>query len=98
MSSQAASPRQWRYRTWALVFAGGVLVGLAGSELIRTPRAEAQIPDPAVQRRSTFREALETNRLLKDMLDVLRNGTLKVRVVEEDKPAKPRAKKPVVKP
>ncbi|MBN1347655.1 MAG: hypothetical protein JXQ73_33520 [Phycisphaerae bacterium] len=65
-----------------LVFVVGAVFGLLSGELARLPRAEAQIPDPAIQRNQSVKLAEETNRLLRDMLSTLRTGTLKVQVVE----------------
>ncbi len=95
----AETPHAHRPRTLqCLLFAAGILVGLAASELSRPPRAHAQIPDAAAQRHQVARAAQETNALLRQMLDHLKGGTLKVKVVEEDKgsktaPARPPSRK-----
>ncbi len=42
------------------------------------PRAEAQIPDTALQRENIVREARQTNALLKQILEHLRSKPIKV--------------------
>ncbi len=76
------------YRSKALLFAGGLLVGLLAGQALHPPRAEAQIPDAGLQRRKSTEQAAETNRLLMEIVKVLRTETLKVRVVEPDKAPK----------
>ena len=93
MSSQSASRGGSRYRSKALFFAGGLLVGLLASEMIRSPQAVAQIPDAALQRKKTAQQTAETNLLLREMVKILRTETLKVRVVEADKSTKGRGAK-----
>jgi len=73
------------YGTYALVFACGVatgslLLGRSGP----TP-AHAQIPDPGAQRVQAVQVGRETNRLLGELLHILRNDTLKVRIIDTDK-------------
>jgi hypothetical protein len=69
----------------ALLFAAGLLLGWIAAELTSPRHAQAQIPDPALQRQGWQQQAMETNRLLKEMLHVLRDETLKVQVVEPKK-------------
>jgi hypothetical protein len=85
MSSPTSLFRRLGHGTGALLFAGGVLVGLLAGELIRPPRAVAQIPDQGMQLLQVQQAAAQTNRLLKEVVDVLRTETLKVRIVEPDK-------------
>ena len=73
------------YGTCALVFAAGVAVG---SLLLGRPGptpARAQIPDPGAQRVQAVQVGQETNRLLSELLHILRNDTLKVRIIDTDK-------------
>ncbi len=44
------------------------------------PRAEAQLPDSALQRNNIMREARKTNALLSDILEHLRSKPIKVAV------------------
>jgi len=97
MSSSNSSTRGWGYRTLLLVFAGGVLAGLVAGEWIALPSAHAQIPDSGLQRMQTQKLAAETNRLLTEVVSVLRDGTLKVVVVEPDKSSSGRVGKTRVK-
>jgi len=50
------------------------------------PRAEAQIPDTALQRKHIVDESRRTNELLEQILDHLRRGTIKVSLEQADKP------------
>jgi len=97
MPSSSSSSRGRGYRAKTLLFAGGVLAGLAAGELFRPPRAEAQIPDPAAQRIATYRAAIESTQLLKQIRDTLTTGTLKVQVVEADKARPARRVAPALK-
>jgi hypothetical protein len=74
----------------------GFMMGLLADSL-RAP-AYAQIPDPAMQRHQTAHEQQQTNRLLGDILGVLRSQTLQVRIVETDKTKGDRGGKPIRKP
>lgn len=90
MASSDSSTRGSGYRAKALLFIGGIVVGLLAGDMIRAQRAVAQIPDAGKQRAEVHRQSIETNRLLKDILNVLRNDTLKVQVVEPAKPLPPK--------
>ena len=79
---------------WVMVFVCGAVIGLLGGELARLPRAEGQIPDPAIQRIQAVKQAEETNRLLREMLTTLKTGTLKVQVVETSKATRTSAPPP----
>jgi len=73
------------YGTCALVFACGVA---AGAMLFGRPGpapAHAQIPDPGAQRVHAVQVGQETNRLLRELLHILRTDTLKVRIIDTDK-------------
>ena len=49
------------------------------------PEAQAQIPDPAVQRNHALVEARRTNQLLEKLIKTLETRTLKVRFEDADK-------------
>jgi len=49
------------------------------------PQAQAQIPDPAVQRNLALQEARRTNQLLEKLIETLETQTLKVRIEDADK-------------
>jgi len=86
MSSSTLSAPRRSHGAYVLVFVVGLVVGLLAGEFVRSPRAQAQIPDAALQRQQTQQQVAETNRLLKEVVDVLRTETLKVRIVEPGKP------------
>ena len=49
------------------------------------PQAQAQIPDPAVQRNLALQETRRTNQLLEKLIKTLETRTLKVRIEDADK-------------
>lgn len=53
------------------------------------PTAKAQIPDAAAQRIEMSRQQQRTNELLEQILDTLRNSTLKVQMEGTDKTKAP---------
>jgi hypothetical protein len=67
---------------------------MLANELVRLPEAHAQIPDPGLQRQQMRRDAAETNRLLGELLKVLRTETLKVRIIDSDKARGAQAPRP----
>jgi hypothetical protein len=73
------------YRTCALVFACGVVAGSLLVGRSGPASAHAQIPDPGAQRVQAVQVGQETNRLLRELLYILRNDTLKVRIIDTDK-------------
>lgn len=94
MPQTSESTHGMSYRTKALIFAGGLVVGLLAGEFVRLPKAQAQIPDPAAQRMAAQKASSQTNLLLKEMIKVLRTETLKVEVVGSDKPKRSRTIRP----
>jgi len=50
-------------------------------------RAEAQLPDPALQRKQVIEEAQRTNLLLSDIKRILETQTLNVRLQGADNPS-----------
>jgi len=72
-----------RYRTAVAAFLAGLAVGI----LARAPEqpAYAQIPDPAQQRVDMNAGITQLNAQATEILNLLRTGTLKVRVIETDK-------------
>lgn len=58
------------------------------------PEAQAQIPDAGNQRIELLREARRTNELLADILDTLRNDTLKVEMDGTDNKVAPEVRPP----
>ena len=49
------------------------------------PRARGQIPDSGLQRRQLLEAVRESNEQLRQILSVLKSGTLNVRLVSTDK-------------
>ncbi len=49
------------------------------------PQAQAQIPDPAIQRNLALKETRRTNQLLEKLIKTLETQTLKVRIEDADK-------------
>jgi hypothetical protein len=69
------------------------LLGIVAVELwvalpSTAPAAVAQIPDTGLQRLQIVEEARKTNELLREILDHLKNGTVKVRTESADKRGK----------
>ena len=89
MSSPTHPLRDWRRGAGVLLFAAGAIIGLLAGELIRPPRAVAQIPDQGLQLQQVQSQSNETNQLLRELVTVLRTETLKVRIVEGDKAKRP---------
>jgi hypothetical protein len=75
--------RRERYRTTLAVFLAGLLVGTLADDFLRN--ADAQIPDPALQRNQTALAIDRTNDLLTQVIGILKKDTLKVEVVKADK-------------
>ena len=73
------------YGTCALVFACGVAAGSLLVGQSGPAPAHAQIPDAGAQRVRAVQVGQETNRLLSELLHILRNDTLKVRIIDTDK-------------
>lgn len=84
-------PRSQHQNRPRLTFVLGALVVLTclrvwtGPQPI-LPRAEAQIPDSAAQRKQILDEVRRTNDLLVQVKDLLEKGTLNVRVQGADNP------------
>jgi hypothetical protein len=77
-----------RYTRTVLTVIAGLLtviaVELAYHAPSSTPRAEAQIPDTALQRKQVVDESRETNRLLSAILEHLRTKPIKVETQATD--------------
>lgn len=95
MTVQSPRKHSPHYGTMGLLLLVGFIFGLLADAFLAP--AYAQIPDPALQRNQTAREQQQTNRLLGDILGVLRNQTLQVRIVETDKIKSDRVRKPIRK-
>jgi hypothetical protein len=68
-----------------LVFACGLIVGSLLTGRTGPTPAHAQIPDAGAQRVQAVQVGQETNRLLGELLHILRTDTLKVRIIDTDK-------------
>ena len=73
MSLQKPSLREHGYGTHVLLLLCGAVLGTLAGEFFRVPEAHGQIPDSGLQRLQVRQDVLETNRLLNEMLKVLRN-------------------------
>lgn len=71
------------YRTAGVMFAIGLALGLAARDLAVS--AHAQVMNPAQQRVEANEGISQMNAKMAEMLNILRTGTLKVRVVGSDK-------------
>ena len=67
------------------MFACGLVVGSLLAGRTGPAPAHAQIPDPGAQRVQAVRAGQETNRLLRELLQILLTDTLKVRIIDTDK-------------
>ena len=68
-----------------MVVALCILWCMAGTTLLS--KAQAQLPNPAVQRLDLVQEVRRTNELLEEIRQLLKSGTLHVRVVGADNQA-----------
>ncbi len=86
MAEQPACPpnvRSRHYRTALICFVAGWLAANLAQEVFSP--AVAQVPDAGAQRLQLQLSLDQTSARLGEILDVLRRGTLQVRVVEADK-------------
>ncbi len=70
-----------------------LLAGIVQSGPVLTRTAHAQVPDTGRQRQDILLETRETNRLLGEILEHLRTGELKVRVLPPDEKHEPRGRR-----
>lgn len=86
MAEQPAGPpssRPRHYRTALICFVAGWL-GASLAKEVFSP-AMAQIPDAGAQRLQLQQSMDQSNARLGEIVDLLRHGTLQVRIVETDK-------------
>jgi hypothetical protein len=89
MNSEVTNARWLR---WSLSAIAALLAVIAVELSALTgplqPRAMAQIPDSGMQRKQLLDAQGQTNALLEQILDQLRTGPIKVKVVSTDKDSK----------
>ena len=83
MQTASSQDRGRYYRTALICFGLGAVVGTLAGDFLRP--VYGQMANPIQQRQDTNTSLQQLNTTMGEVLNVLRTGTLKVRVVETDK-------------
>jgi len=90
VQTQGTSRPAWwsRKSVWLAV---GLLLGLAGEQLLRVFPASAQIPDSEAQRNAMIAELRATNAKLDQLYELVASGQVRVRLAGQEENAPPPA-------